>query len=259
MAKRIQGQRFLIEIDLFGDGHDVVNGHLLYRHSTQRKWTSVQLLHIVNDRWKAEFRLTELGTYEYKVSAWVDHALNWQHELQRKVEGGQHVDVELLDGIQYLDHLLGQLKGKAAKAIGEWKTMFADPQQYGAALKAALSEELHAHFLAYPQQRFALETPVRKVWVDRKKAEFSAWYELFPRSASRIPGKHGTFKEVEALLPRIEELGFDVLYFPPIHPIGRSFRKGKKQQLECRPRRSGLTLGRGCHRRRPYRYSARLG
>jgi starch synthase (maltosyl-transferring) len=245
MVKRIVGDRLEVEIDLFGDGHDVVNGHLLYRHSSQRKWTAVQLMHTVNDRWRAAFELAELGVYEYRVLGWVDHALNWQHELERKVGGGQHVNVELLDGIQHIDHLLGLVKGKQKKSLEQWKALFADPDAYEAAVQAALSDELHGLFLAHPKQAWPVEYPARKVWVDRRKAAFSAWYELFPRSASTVPGQHGTFQDVIRLLPRIAEFGFDVLYMPPIHPIGRSFRKGKNNALTALPDDPGSCWGVG--------------
>ncbi len=245
MVKRTVGDQMVVQIDLFGDGHDVVNGHLLYRHGGKGKWTSVQLMHLVNDRWEATFELKEVGEYEYKVLGWVDHALNWQHELGRKVGGGQHVDVELLDGIHHLDHLIGACKAAEKKALPGWKALFADPERYDEALEAALSDHLHSLFLTYPKQSWAVEYPVRKIWVDRLKAEFSAWYELFPRSASSVPGQHGTFKDVQLLLPRIQEFGFDVLYFPPIHPIGRSFRKGKNNSLHAGPTEPGSCWGVG--------------
>ncbi len=245
LVKRVVGDRFVVQVDLFGDGHDVVNGHLLYRHGGQGNWSSVQLIHLVNDRWEAAFDMDQVGEYEYKAMGWVDHALNWQHELGRKVEGGQHVNVELLDGIQHLDHLLGFLEVAEKVILSEWKALFADSESYEAAVTAALSDELHALFLQYPKQAWPVEYPVRKLWVDRQKAEFSAWYELFPRSASREPGQHGTFKDVQKLLPRLQEFGFDVLYLPPIHPIGRGFRKGKNNSLNATPDEPGSCWGVG--------------
>jgi len=243
--KRIVGESVRIEVDLYGDGHDVVNGKLSYRHASQRKWRHIPLRPLVNDRWEGEFTVEKEGMYRFQISGWVDHALNWQHELERKVEGGQHVSVELLDGVQYLDHLQKKLKGEEKKAVKEWKKVFADEEKYEEAVKYAISEELHDHFAAFPQERYAIKYPEREVWVDRKKAGFSAWYELFPRSASEVEGQHGTFRDVERLLPRIAEFGFDVLYLPPIHPIGRDFRKGKNNTTTAEPGDPGSCWGIG--------------
>lgn len=244
-VKRVIGEEFRVEIDLFGDGHDVVNGHLLYRHSSQRKWRSVQLVHLMNDRWTASFPLEMQGLYKYKFSGWVDHALNWQHEIERKIEGGQHVDVELLDGVQHLEHIHKRLKGADKKQVKAWIALFQDKERYAEAIEVAVSETLHAHFLSHPTQQFAVEYPERGVYVDRKKAEFSTWYELFPRSASTEEGQHGTFRDVIKLLPRIQEMGFDVLYMPPIHPIGREFRKGKNNSVTAKPGEPGSCWGVG--------------
>ena len=245
LVKRVVGDRLTVSVDLFGDGHDVVNGHLLYRRAGKGKWAAVQLVHLVNDRWEAAFDLTEVGEWEYKVLGWVDHALNWQHELGRKVQGGQHVNVELLDGIGHLDHLLSVAKAAEKKRIAAWRILFGDPEQYTAAVEAALSDDLHTLFLNHPKQSWPVEYPTRRVWVDRKKAEFSAWYELFPRSTSNVTGQHGTFKDVEKVLPRLQEFGYDVLYLPPIHPIGRSFRKGKNNSLNAGPEEPGSCWGVG--------------
>lgn len=243
--KRVIGDHLQVEIDLFCDGHDVVNGHLLYKHHKQRKWRSAQLTHLTNDRWQAEFELDNLGLWQYKVAGWIDYALNWQHEIGKKIEGGQQVGVELLDGIQYLDFLLKKVAKVDKKQVEDWKALFAEPANYDEAIKVAVSDDLHALFLAHPAKTFAVEYPVREVFVDRKKAEFSAWYELFPRSASPIKGQHGTFADVENLIPRIAEFGFDTLYMPPIHPIGRKHRKGKNNSTTAKAGEPGSCWGVG--------------
>ena len=244
-VKRVLGDHLEVEVDLYGDGHDVVNGHLLYRHASQRRWRSVQLEHQSNDRWSASFELEQQGVYKYKVKGWVDYALNWQHEIERKIEDGQQVGVELVDGVKHLERIHKALKGGEKAQVKKWIALFQDAEKCAEAEKVAISDALHAHFLAFPSQDFAIETTPHEVYVDRKKAEFSTWYELFPRSASQKVGKHGTFKDVEKLLPRIAEMGFDVLYMPPIHPIGRSFRKGKNNSVTAQPGEPGSCWGVG--------------
>lgn len=239
--KRVVGEILTIEIDLFADGHDVVNGCLLVRPEGSSTWERFPLRHINNDRWTGSSTpLAQTGFYEYTVRGWVDYALNWQHGIEKKIKQGIDVAVELLDGIQYLDALLeNALEEKEIKAVKKWKKQFKDPKSYKKAIEAAVSEELETLFHAWPEERYAVEYPVRKVYVDPKKAEFSAWYELFPRSTSTEPGRHGIFKDVEKLLPRIQEFGFDVLYMPPIHPIGRAHRKGKNNAVTAKPGEPG--------------------
>ena len=244
-AKRVIGNTFRIEIDLFTDGHDVVNGHLLYRQAGKKRWNSTQLTFLGNDRWTGEFTLDKPGLWEYKVQGWIDYALNWQHGIESKIADGQEVAVELADGIPYLKYLIKKTKGEDKATLKTWVSKFAESDQYEAAKAFARSEELHKLFLAHPEKRFKSEYPVRQVFVDRKKAEFSTWYELFPRSASTIPGQHGTLKDVEALLPRIAEFGFDTLYVPPIHPIGKVNRKGKNNSVTSEAGEPGSCWGVG--------------
>lgn len=244
--KRIVGDQLVVEVDLFTDGHDVVNGHLLYRHDKERKWREVQLEHLGNDRWQGTFSLEKQGFYQYTVEGWVDHALNWQHEISRKIEADVDVKVELLDGIQYLDYVLDRANASENKFLESLKGLFQDPTQYQEAIQQAASQELKAIFLKYPEKRFAIRyVPVLKVWADREKAVFSSWYEFFPRSSSPEPGKHGTFKDCERLLPRVAELGFDTLYFPPVHPIGEVNRKGRNNAVNAEPGDVGSCWGIG--------------
>ncbi len=244
-AKRVIGDTLRVEVDLFGDGHDLVNGHLLYRMDGKRKWNDVQLIELQNDRWAGEVELDTVGMLEFKVQGWVDYGLNWQHNIERKIEDGQAVTVELADGIPYLEYLISKTKGEDKKTLKKWAKLFMDADCYEEALAIARGEELHAYFMAYPEKRFYTEYPVRKVYVDRKKGEFSTWYEFFPRSASRNLGEHGTLKDVEALLPRVAEFGFDTLYLPPIHPIGKVNRKGKNNSVTAKEGEPGSCWGVG--------------
>jgi len=244
-TKRIVGETLQVEIDLFADGHDVVNGHLLYRMAKTRKWHPVQLRHLGNDRWAGAIELDQEGMLEYKVQGWVDYALNWQHQIEKKAKDGQNVSVELADGLPYLDHLIKKTKGDPKKEVKKWRKALTDAKQYDEVVEWAIGPALHALLLAHPQKQFMTEYPTRQVSVDRKKAGFSTWYELFPRSASSTEGQHGTFKDVEALLPRVVEMGFDTLYMPPIHPIGRINRKGKNNSTTAEAGEPGSCWGVG--------------
>lgn len=237
--KRVTGDTLQVEIDLFTDGHDEVSGHLLLRHASEQNWTASPLTFLENDRWQGQVVLESLGIYEYKVLGWVDYALNWQHGIRKKIEKEIQVEVEVQEGIPYLESLLAVCSKKEKKTLKSWKATFKDSKKYNQAIEIAASEELHKLFHAYPEQRFATESPARKVFVDRKKANFSAWYELFPRSAAATPDTHGTFKDVERLLPRVAEFGFDTLYMPPIHPIGVAHRKGKNNAVTAGPEEPG--------------------
>jgi len=227
-AKMVVGQQVEVACDLFADGHDVINGTLLYRHSSDKKWSNKYLKSYGNDRWGAQFIVEKQGFYHYTIKGWVDHALNWQHELERKVQGGLYVNVELLEGIQYLERLLPKCTAKEKEFVEELKNLFQDEKNYSEAIRLAHSDKLKDLFYKYPKEDYSLTyEKTLEIYVDRKKALFSTWYEIFPRSAAKTVGKHGTFKDCEKLMSRIAEMGFDTLYFPPIHPIGISHRKGK--------------------------------
>ena len=226
--KRTVGESIKVEANIFGDGHDVVAGVLQYRHEQSKKWLEVRFRPLGNDRWESQFVVEKQGHYHYKIEAWIDYALNWQHNIERKAEDGQFVNVELLDGIQYLEYLKKKLPAKSNKKIAGWIKLFQDETKYEESLKVALSEELHELFVKFPSKDFSVKYDENlRVYVDREKARFSTWYEFFPRSAAAVQGKHGTFKDCEKLIPRVAEMGFDTLYFPPIHPIGEVNRKGK--------------------------------
>ncbi|MGE5312337.1 MAG: maltotransferase domain-containing protein, partial [Nitrospirota bacterium] len=183
---------------------------------------------LINDRWRGEFRVTELGLYRYTIQAWVDHFETWRQQLLKKHRAGQELDVDFLTGAELVD-------GAGRRASAPEDAMLA---RFARALRsrkgrdgriALLQEgEFPSIMARYPERRLATwyERELLVV-VDREKARFSAWYEMFPRSFASKPGKHGTFKDCEARLPYVAAMGFDVLYFPPIHPIGRTHRKGK--------------------------------
>lgn len=237
--KRVVGDTVTVTCDLYGDGHDVVAGVVKYRAEGEKKWSEVPLEFLVNDQWTATFTVSKQGLYEYQLEGWVDYALNWQHNIERKIDDGQQVNVELLDGVQYLDKIAKKATATEKKILQSLIDLFKDEKQYAQAVKKAHSEALHDLFVKYATRDFVVTSPPLRIWVDREKAAFSTWYEFFPRSASRVEGQHGTFKDCEKLLPRIAEMGFDTLYFPPIHPIGESHRKGKNNAVTAKPGEPG--------------------
>ena len=231
--KRVVGEVVQVSADILPDGHDLMQAEVCYKQKSGRKWEEVRMSPKSNDRWEAAFEVNRQGFYQYKIRAWVDYALNWQHGIEAKLEDGQHVKSELLDGIQYLEFLIGQVAVPEKPYIEGLIASFADPDRYKEATSEATSSRLRHLFLDHPQRILANETEPLEVYVDRPRAGFSTWYEFFPRSASETPGKHGTFKDCERLLPRISQMGFDTVYLPPIHPIGEVNRKGKNNTTEA--------------------------
>ena len=244
--KRIIGDQVHVEVDMFADGHDVVSGVLLYRPETSPDWEEVPLSPLVNDRWQGEFTVEEIGTYVYTVMAWVDHFQTWRRAMDKKLAADQDVSVELLIGAQLISQASDRATGNDAIKLKTWaETLSAKHSDSLLLGNKALSGDLALLMAKYPDRTFATTYDKQlKVTVDRPKADFSTWYELFPRSCGEA-GKHGTFKDVIKRLPYIADLGFDVLYLPPIHPIGTTFRKGKNNSTVPEPGDVGVPWGIG--------------
>ncbi|MGB5238361.1 MAG: alpha-1,4-glucan--maltose-1-phosphate maltosyltransferase [Flavobacteriaceae bacterium] len=238
--KRVVGESVEVHSDVLGDGHDVIQAELEFRHETEKKYSSRRMSSTFNDGYTTSFTVEKQGFYHYRIAAWVDHALNWQHGIEAKIADGQYVRSELLDGIQYLEYIVKKTKGAKKSLLERLISDFADEKTYDTAIKEAVSEELHQLFLEFPQRFHANFSAELEVYVDRKKASFSTWYEFFPRSSSAEQDKHGTFKDCERLLGRIADMGFDTIYFPPIHPIGEVNRKGRNNVVEAKEGDSGV-------------------
>ena len=245
--KRIPGQRVTVECDVLCDGHDVLRASLLYRHQSEKKWTEVPMHHQGNDRFGAHFDVTALGQYTYCVSGWVDEALNWLSGVRKKVQADQIVTSELLEGALYVPHLL---KSKGLNDRSFWEEFalnLADAERHQAALAVLFDPRLDEGFMAHPTKMLHATTAHFSVLVERKKALFSTWYEFFPRSSSPTPGAHGTFKDCMQILPKVAAMGFDTLYFPPVHPIGEVNRKGKNNATDAQKGDVGSPWGIGSH------------
>ncbi len=227
-AKGVFNDPFTVTADIYADGHDVINAHLLFKQSSKKKWNEVPFNFLGNDAWSATFILDARDYFDYKVEAWIDYALTWHHGLVKKVDAKVDVTVELNDGIVHLDFLLAQKLNKEQKEFVKSCIQTIKDQNFDKATELLKGEAIEILFRAFPEKSFKSEFDAGlQVYVDREKAVFSAWYEFFPRSSSKEKGKHGTFKDCENLLPYVKELGFDTLYFPPVHPIGYKNRKGK--------------------------------
>lgn len=225
--KRIPGQSVVVTAAVFSDGHDVVECCVKFRHETEENWNEVRMVPLFNDEWQAEFTVLKQGSYTYFVEGWIDYALNWQHGTQRKIQDNQYVKSELLEGAEYVNALSSEIDASEKAYLDTVAGYFLDENQYNLAIEEAVSAKLHDIFKKYPVRQLENRSAVLSIYVDRPKALFSTWYEFFPRSASQTAGEHGTFKDCEQLLPRIAAMGFDTLYFPPIHPIGEVNRKGR--------------------------------
>lgn len=223
-VKRVEGEYLKVEACLVADGHDIVAGALAFRQIGQ-KWQYRKLEHQGNDIYSAEISIEKAGNYEYKIQAWLDYALTWLHGLEKKHADGQNVAVHITDGKAHIEHLA---KAGHSQAKSLLKAMMEDAH---AAANLALEPWLKEAFINHPEKTFLSESACFPLRIDRKKALYSSWYEFFPRSAA-AEGQ-ASFKDVEKLLPRVAELGFDVLYFPPIHPIGEINRKGKNNSTEA--------------------------
>ncbi|MEH6537476.1 MAG: alpha-1,4-glucan--maltose-1-phosphate maltosyltransferase [Psychroserpens sp.] len=243
--KRIVNEIVNIDAHVLVDGHDVIAASVLFKHEKELKWSEARMHLVENDEWKASFTVEKQGFYSYKVQGWVDYALNWQHGIERKIDDNQHVKSELLEGVSLLKPLLNKATKEEKAFLENCMDRFKDESKYDAAVSDAKSEELHHIFVKYPEKHLANETKEFQVYVDRKEARFSTWYEFFPRSASEVEGQHGTFKDCERLLPRVAQMGFDTLYFPPIHPIGEVNRKGKNNTTEAKDGDVGSAWGIG--------------
>jgi len=235
-AKRCVGDTVRVSVDAFRDGHEILRVAVRYRRAGARKWHEAPLLavdeHIKGVRWEGVFAVDAVGSWQFTFAAWVDRWATWRHEIERKVEAGQaDLAGELSEGEVLLRDALARSKGAPAieKALAALTP------------EAALDAELHEAMEAYPERydEVVMEPPLA-LEVDRLRARFGSWYELFPRSFGGLDG-------VRDVLPQLHELGFDVVYLPPIHPIGEKNRKGRNNALVAAPGDPGSPWAIGHH------------
>ncbi len=244
--KRVMGDEVTIWADIFTDGHSLVAANLLFRSHQKEKWQEVPMKLENNDRWSGQFKVEQLGVYFYTIRAWVDYFRSWQQDITKKFKAGMDIRTEMDIGIHFLEEAL---ENKSQTEIKRFLTAIKKAKNIEQQVKWATDDQLTALMRnRYPNNKWITELPKAfSIVVDPLKARFSSWYEIFPRSFGSIPSKSGTFKDCQAILPRIAEMGFDVLYFPPIHPIGYSKRKGKKNQSGAREQDPGSPWAVGSH------------
>jgi len=235
-AKRTVGDEVRVEADIFSDGHDAISASLIAHREDSEVWTQIPMHPLVNDRWTAAFRVSELGKYGFKVQGWVDHFETWRRDLLKRIKAESDTVVDYLIGAD----LIAEAAGRATDGDAGWLRERASVLRSGSEPKElrthATDPLLHELVLRYPDKHLATESDHEiAVVVDPVRARFSSWYEFFPRSTSEEPGRHGTFADCEKRLAYVAEMGFNVVYLPPIHPIGITFRKGRNNSSEAKP------------------------
>jgi starch synthase (maltosyl-transferring) len=264
-VKRVEGEKIEITAHAFTDGHDQIRVRLCWRAEGASTINEVEMLHTTNDEWTASFIPPGPGRYRYTVAAWVDHFQSWRMELQRRVDASD-ILLAAQTGATLAEEAAARARGEDRKTLTRWaqslrkRAVAAGKSDLGhmdsveaevEAIKALALDTAFAEVAArYPDRSFETRFSTGAAGVaehfgelpmvvDRTRAAFSAWYEMFPRSAAFEEGRHGTFNDVTARLPYVAQMGFNVLYLPPIHPIGRSKRKGKNNALAAEPGDAG--------------------
>jgi len=236
-AKTVMGRPFVVEADVFADGHEKVNAAVLWRPKGEDAWAEAPMHPLVNDRWRAHFTPAENLPHEYTIIAWRDTWETWRSEVAKKHNAGQHVSLELEEGARLLARSVGAGRGseadrKALSDLAERMRWAGEGERFSVMMTDDVAALMHRTGRRVNLSRYERVLPLT---VDRTAAVFSAWYEMMPRSQSGDEGRHGTFDDVIERLPYVQGLGFDVLYFPPIHPIGKTNRKGRNNSLVHEP------------------------
>jgi starch synthase (maltosyl-transferring) len=240
--KRVVGESVSVEADVNADGHQVLDAVVCFRKASERAWREAAMRPIGNDRWRASFDVAEFTPYVYTVQAWLDSYKTWIRDLGKKADAGQDVTLDILAGAE----LAGTAATRAQKAdaqrllelSAELRSLARTDR--ASALAHARSQDLAQLMIRYPDRsRATMYEKELRVWVDRPKARFSSWYEFFPRSCTMDPQKSGTFRDCAQRLQYVADMGFDIVYLPPIHPIGRVGRKGKNNSLQVSPNDPG--------------------
>ena len=248
--KRPVGGTLQVEADIFKDGHDEVAALLKWRRVGESAWNETPMRPLLNDRWAGEFLVADAGAWEFTVEAWGDVFFSWQHELEKKFAAGlRELQSEILEGAGFIETAAKQAgKGGDGEALKKFvkEMRAADPEKAHA---LAHDPNLCALMVIHADRSISTTAePFHPVWVDRERATFASWYEFFPRSAEGKPDSGSTFRDCLGRIDDAKAMGFDVIYFPPIHPIGKSNRKGRNNSTTCQPGEPGVPYAIGNRR-----------
>jgi len=234
--KREVGDRLDVSADIFKEGHDVLACLLRYRLAKDDAWREAPMLFVDNDRWAGHFDLTHNARYRYSIGAYVNLFESWRVEVTKKQEAGERIESELLEGRTLVEATAKRATGRDQPKLNEWLARWRTGDPVAAQFAVALHADLKALVERHQERRaWTLYDRELEVVVDRVLARYGAWYEFFPRSQGTTPGRSATLRECEARLPAVKAMGFDVVYITPIHPIGRTNRKGKNNSLTPLP------------------------
>ena len=226
--KRVVGETVRVTADIFTDSHEVISAILLFRREADSNWSEVPMQPLGNDAWESTFAIRELQPYRYTVMAWIDRFKGWRRDFAKKCEAGQEISVDLLIGVQLISDAAERAHGSDREQLRSWLTELQSGRDVKDRARAALYEPLAMIADKYSDRIYAARYDLElSINVERKKAAFSSWYEMFPRSCGSDGERHGTFRQCAEQLEYVASMGFDVLYLPPIHPIGHTKRKGK--------------------------------
>jgi len=233
-AKSSVGETIPVSADAFADGHSQIRVAIKHRVGQVSEWHLAEMSPVINDRWAGEFEVYECGIHEFAIIAWVDHFGTWQRDLKKRIAANEVETIDLLVGSGHVGDAASASEGEVARRLQSFVSLLQSDRR-GEAIEAAIGAELTQLMRQHAPRRFVTEQPGAKIRVDPVRGRFSSWYELFPRSASGDPSKAGTLRDVESRLDGIAAMGFDILYLPPIHPIGRQFRKGRNNSPTAEP------------------------
>jgi starch synthase (maltosyl-transferring) len=223
-----------VEADAFTDGHDLIRVVIRHRARAVADWQETEMRPLLNDHWIGEFEVHEIGMHEFAIVAWVDHFATWQSDLKKRIAAGDVAGIQLAIGASLVSDAAAAHDGEIARSLQAFAQVLRS-DHHGEAIEAAIGDSLTQLMRQHGPRSFPTEQPGSKIFVDPARARFTSWYELFPRSASDDPAKPGTLKDVENRLGTIADMGFDILYLPPIHPIGKTFRKGRNNSPAAEP------------------------
>lgn len=235
-VKRVVGDEVVVEVDIFKDGHELLCAAVLYRALGHTDWRSEPLALFDNDRWRGVFTVDSIGRYEYTFEAWVDRYGSWLDEVTKKYEAGEPIASELLEGLALIENAAQRGNATDRAHIEKWLSLWQACSDTKKRIDDASAPSWVQLMRKLEDRTYATRYDrVLPLVVDPMKAQFSAWYEIFPRSQGTDPSRGATFREAARRIPDIAAMGFDVLYMPPVHPIGKTNRKGKNNATECKP------------------------